>query len=36
MTQTAITTKSAEILSDIVTFTKYAKYVPEIKRRETW
>lgn len=27
---------SQEILSDIVVFQKYAKYEPEIKRRETW
>ena len=25
-----------EILSDIVVFQKYAKYIPELKRRETW
>ena len=25
-----------EILSDITTYMKYAKYVPELKRRETW
>jgi len=31
-----ITTKSAQIMSDITVFTKYAKYIPEIKRRETW
>lgn len=36
MTSEAITTKSAQILSDVVAFTKYAKYVPEILRRETW
>ena len=36
MTESAITTKSAQILSDIVTFTKYAKFIPEIGRRETW
>jgi len=36
MTEQAITTKSAQILSDVVTFTKYAKYVPEVGRRETW
>jgi len=36
MTDSAITTKSAQILSDITIFTKYAKYVPEINRRETW
>lgn len=28
--------KSQEILSDIVVWAKYAKYVPELKRRETW
>jgi len=27
---------SQEILSDITVFNKYAKYIPEIKRRETW
>ena len=27
---------SQKILSDITVFNKYAKYVPEIKRRETW
>ena len=27
---------SQQILSEITTFNKYAKYVPEIKRRETW
>lgn len=27
---------SQEILSDVVVFNKYAKYIPEIKRRETW
>jgi len=36
MSESAITTKSAQILSDITVFTKYAKYIPEIKRRETW
>ena len=25
-----------EILSNITTYMKYAKYVPELKRRETW
>ena len=25
-----------EILSEITTYMKYAKYVPELKRRETW
>jgi ribonucleoside-diphosphate reductase alpha chain len=28
--------KSQELLSDIVVYNKYAKYVPELKRRETW
>lgn len=28
--------KSQEILSDVVIFNKYAKYIPEIGRRETW
>lgn len=28
--------KSVEILSQVTTFLKYAKYVPELKRRETW
>tara|TARA_R110002074_G_scaffold196078_1_gene362763 strand:+ start:1120 stop:2973 length:1854 start_codon:yes stop_codon:yes gene_type:complete len=27
---------SNEILSDITVFSKYAKYVPELERRETW
>jgi len=36
MTESVITTKSTEILSQIVTFTKYSKYIPEIGRRETW
>lgn len=27
---------SKKILSDIVVFNKYAKYIPELKRRETW
>lgn len=27
---------STEILSDIIVFMKYAKYIPELKRRETW
>ena len=27
---------SKELLSDIVVFSKYAKYIPELKRRETW
>lgn len=25
-----------KILSDITVFNKYAKYIPELKRRETW
>ena len=29
-------TISNQILSDITVFTKYAKYLPELKRRETW
>lgn len=28
--------KSLDILSDIAIYTKYAKYIPELKRRETW
>ena len=28
--------KAAEILSDITVFSKYAKYLPEEERRETW
>jgi len=28
--------KSNRILSDITVFMKYAKYIPETKRRETW
>ena len=28
--------KSNQILSDIVVFNKYAKYLPTKKRRETW
>ena len=28
--------KSQKVLSDIVIYNKYAKYVPELKRRETW
>ena len=27
---------SQKILSDVVIFQKYAKYIPEIKRREVW
>lgn len=26
----------AQILSDVIVFSKYAKYIPELKRRETW
>ena len=29
-------TISNEILSDITVFLKYAKYIPELNRRETW
>lgn len=25
-----------QVLSDVVTFNKYAKYIPQIKRRETY
>ena len=28
--------KSVQILSDLIVYMKYAKYIPEIKRRETW
>lgn len=28
--------KSQQILSEVTIFNKYAKYVPELKRRETW
>lgn len=28
--------KSQEILSQVTIFNKYAKYIPELKRRETW
>lgn len=28
--------KSVKILSEIITYMKYAKYIPEIQRRETW
>ena len=28
--------KSQKLLSDIVVYTKYAKYNPQLKRRETW
>ena len=28
--------KASEILSDITVFSKYAKYLPELERRETW
>ena len=27
---------SNEILSDITVYMKYAKYIPELERRETW
>lgn len=27
---------SAKILSDVVVFSKYSRYLPELKRRETW
>ena len=27
---------SQKILSDLVVYNKYAKYVPELSRRETW
>jgi ribonucleoside-diphosphate reductase alpha chain len=27
---------SQKILSDVIVFNKYAKYIPELKRRETW
>lgn len=29
-------TKTTEILSEIVVYNKYAKYIPSLKRRETW
>jgi ribonucleoside-triphosphate reductase len=29
-------TKEKEILSDLIVFSKYAKYYPNLKRRETW
>jgi len=28
--------RSAKILSDMIVHTKYAKYIPKLKRRETW
>jgi len=28
--------KTNEILSDITVYMKYAKYIPELNRRETW
>jgi len=28
--------KGVDLLSEIVVFNKYAKYIPELKRRETW
>lgn len=27
---------SKQVLSDIIVFQKYAKYLPELNRRETW
>ena len=27
---------STQILSDITVYMKYAKYIPELERRETW
>ena len=27
---------SLKVLSDITVFNKYARYLPELKRRETW
>lgn len=29
-------TKEKEILSSLIVFSKYAKYIPQLKRRETW
>jgi len=29
-------TKGLELLSDLTVWSKYAKYIPELKRRETW
>ena len=31
-----MSTKSQQILSQVTVFNKYAKYVPELQRRETW
>ena len=28
--------KTQKILSEVVVYNKYAKYIPELKRRETW
>lgn len=28
--------KTQQLLSDVVVYNKYAKYIPELKRRETW
>ena len=28
--------KTLEVLSDIIVYNKYAKYIPQLKRRETW
>jgi len=30
------TKEKYKLLSDVVVYTKYAKYIPELKRRETW
>ena len=27
---------SSQLLSEIIVFTKYARYIPELNRRETW
>ena len=34
--QSTVSTKSQQILSQVTVFNKYAKYVPELQRRETW
>ncbi len=34
--RTSILNKSQKVLSDIIVYMKYVKYVPEKKRRETW
>lgn len=36
MYQSALENRSTQILSDITVFTKYARFLPEIGRRETW